>query len=103
MRGRGQTGAIGELVVSIELMRRGYDVYRAINPDAEFDLVAVKDDAVTRVEVRSVARRKDGSLCVSMRSTDKCDLYAFVCRDEVVLRTPEEAKLERRFIRGNAI
>jgi hypothetical protein len=37
----GAKGAMGELLVSLDLMKRGYSVFRAVSPETPFDLVAV--------------------------------------------------------------
>ena len=38
----GTTGAIQELKVSIDLMEKGFDVYRALSPSAKCDLLAIQ-------------------------------------------------------------
>lgn len=98
---RGMSGAVGELSASIALMRNGYDVYRAQSPHAPFDLIAHKDGVLLRVEVRVVARRKDGSVSPATKPGDQCDLYAFVDADGVVeFAQPEAARGDRRIRRG---
>lgn len=59
--GKDQQGAISELAASVFLMRKGYEVFRAFNPAAPCDLVALKDDQVLRVQVKTVWQREDGT------------------------------------------
>jgi hypothetical protein len=49
----GRTGAASELVVCVDLIRRGYDVFRAVSAQCCCDLIAVKGINVLRVEVRT--------------------------------------------------
>lgn len=56
----GDVGALGELVVSADLMRRGYAVFRALSPSCPCDLIAMKDDKLLRVEVTKGRRYLKG-------------------------------------------
>lgn len=56
----GVVGAIGELVVSADLMRRGYAVFRAVSPSCYSDLIAKKDGRVLEIEVRTMHRGRNG-------------------------------------------
>lgn len=53
MLSTGVSGACGELAVSVDLLRRGYEVFRAVSPACSCDLVALKDGKSYRVEVRT--------------------------------------------------
>jgi hypothetical protein len=44
-------GAIGELAVSIFLLKKGMAVFRAISPACKCDLVAIKGNSIYRIEV----------------------------------------------------
>jgi hypothetical protein len=55
-------GAVAELVVAADLLRRGYEVYRAVSPAASCDLVILREGRAIRVEVKSARRGNDGSL-----------------------------------------
>lgn len=87
---KGTTGAISELVVSADLMARGFEVYRALSPNSSCDLAVIAQGRLLRVEVRTGFRRKDGSL-----SCDDHGIYevlAVVSRDrtEILYRPPLE-------------
>jgi hypothetical protein len=74
------TGAVSELVVCVDLMRRGYEVFRAVSPDASCDLIAVQGSVSLRVEVRTGRRFIDGRLDYPRMKRDigRQDIYAVV-------------------------
>lgn len=49
----GTVGAIGELLVSSDLMTKGYEVYRALSQSSSCDILAIKDNKILKVEVRT--------------------------------------------------
>lgn len=48
----GTVGAIGELLVAVDLLEKGYEVFRALSPACSCDLVVYKGGRGTRVEVK---------------------------------------------------
>jgi len=60
-------GAIAEIIVSAELMKRGFEVYRAMSPASYSDLIAISGDNIYKIEVRTGRYRKDkdGNLILS--------------------------------------
>lgn len=46
-------GSIGELAVSVDLMQKGYTVFRALSPSAFCDLIAIRLDSALYIEVRT--------------------------------------------------
>jgi hypothetical protein len=56
----GTIGAIAELVVAADLMRRGHHVFRALSPSAPSDLVVLQDGKFLTVEVRTGKRNWRG-------------------------------------------
>lgn len=49
----GTVGALSELVISSDLMKRGYSVFRALSPACFCDLIAIKDNSILKIEVRT--------------------------------------------------
>lgn len=49
----GTVGAISEILVSADLMKKGWDVYRALSPSSYCDLIAIKNDTILKLEVRT--------------------------------------------------
>lgn len=58
----GTVGAIAELVVCADLMKKGFDVYRAVSPHAYADLIAIKDGRLYQFEVRTARYMDDGKI-----------------------------------------
>jgi hypothetical protein len=73
----GTVGAYSELIASADLLRRGYEVYRAVSPTCSSDLVAIKDGKRLTIEVRTARRSRTGTLHYSTRSF-RSDHYALV-------------------------
>lgn len=49
----GTVGAIAELAVSIDLMKNGFEVYRALSPSSKCDILAIKNGKSYPIEIRS--------------------------------------------------
>lgn len=50
---RGTIGALAELMACVDLMRNGYEVFRAMSPSSDCDVIAIKDGITHKIEVRS--------------------------------------------------
>jgi PD-(D/E)XK endonuclease len=61
-RSTGTVGAISELVVSADLLKLGYDVFRAVSQSCPCDLIAMAHGRAIRVEVRTGSYRTNGEL-----------------------------------------
>lgn len=51
----GKVGAISELMVSVDLMKKGFEVYRAVSIHSSSDLVAIKNGKKITLEVRTAS------------------------------------------------
>lgn len=72
-------GAIGELIVSADLMARGFLVFRAVSPYAPCDLVASVAGDLFRVEVKVADKNESGKFTRNLRLRDGVfDLLAVV-------------------------
>ncbi|SRR6266481_7253395 len=49
----GSVGALAELVVSADLLSKGFSVFRALSPSCFCDLIAVKGNKSLKIEVRT--------------------------------------------------
>jgi hypothetical protein len=49
----GTVGAVAELLVAADLLKRGYEVFRAVSQACSCDLAVLKNGALLRVEVRT--------------------------------------------------
>lgn len=71
----GTVGAISEMVVAVDLMEKGYSVFRALSPACKSDLVAKKNDTVITVEVRTGYSSAKGGCYFPRRRDDEADVY----------------------------
>jgi len=79
------TGAVSEMAAAIDLMKRGYEVFRALSPACSCDLIALGPSGPLRVEVRTGYRSPVSGALVFARNTasrghgeDALDHYAVV-------------------------
>lgn len=80
-------GGYAELTACTNLIRRGYDVYRAVCDHGPCDLVAIKDGRATRFEVTSgTIGRRSGKIAYVRheRHAGKFDAFAVVLPDDSV-------------------
>jgi hypothetical protein len=90
------TGALHELIVAADLIKRGFHVLRALSPHGPFDLYAYRESRGFRIEVRTVpASRLTGFPTPRKRPTDECDVYAWVTRphDSIVYTNAADDRL----------
>jgi len=80
-------GRIGEAIACIDLIKKGYQVFKAYLPRHPFDLVILKDNKFEIVEVK-VGRIKLGRSIEYTRPKRKVDVIAIVLRDKVVYKRP---------------
>lgn len=86
-------GALAELVVSADLLKRGFHVFRAVSPAASCDLLVMRDGQIWRVEVKTAQRSTDGSLTYDKpRDRARFDVLALMVGSDVVYR-PDFASL----------
>lgn len=83
-RRRGDTGAVAEMLVCVDLLRRGYAIFRAVSPQCPCDLIAMAGGRCWRVEVRTGRLNPPtGRVGVSVRETDHFDILAVVVGNDV--------------------
>ncbi len=87
----GAIGAISELVVAAELLRRGYDVFRNVAPTGKVDLVAMKQEKVVKVQVRTGRiSPSTGTLNYPKQGISGCDVVAVAMCENVRYFTPDD-------------
>lgn len=81
----GTIGAMHELAVAIDLMKRGFHVFRALSPSCSCDLIVLTDtDMCIRVEVSTGYVNRSGKITSTKYSVPKrWDLLAIVCPDGI--------------------
>ena len=84
-------GTLGELLVSVDMMRRGYQVFRALSPGSSCDMLVLKNNEVLRVEVTKGSRHtKDQTkLWWPKHAPERYDIIA-VWEDNGLITYPEK-------------
>lgn len=59
---RGNIGAASELIVAADLVAKGHEVYRALNPQGNCDLLCMLGEQPIRIEVKTARYEKSGTL-----------------------------------------
>lgn len=78
----GSVGAAHEMLVCVDLLRKGFEVFRSVSPHSKCDLIARNNGSQYTIEVRTCATRVDGSLSLSKANMNDhyYDIYAAVTR-----------------------
>ena len=84
----GQTGGLSELLVCADLLRQGYDVFRAVAQSCSCDLVVLCKGQLLRIEVKTAYRTKAGLKFPGLRQgqAEKFDILAMVWLDNNEIR-----------------
>ena len=91
---QGNKGAIGELQVCVDLLQKGYEVFRSVSAHAAYDLIATKEDVLYRIEVRSASMgRESGKIYVNSYGTGHRDLLALYTPNGVLYLNPDKTPL----------
>lgn len=80
------TGAISELRVAVDLLAKGYDVFRALSPNCPCDLAILKENKLLRVEVRTAFISITSKIYKTKSQRDdknNIDVYAWVLPDKI--------------------
>lgn len=82
----GTRGAISELKVSIDLLEKGYSVFRALSPSCCCDLAILKDHKLIRVEVTTSHTTRQGNPIIhpKKKQTGNWDVLAIVAAGRII-------------------
>jgi Holliday junction resolvase-like predicted endonuclease len=89
----GSVGACAEMVVCVDLLRRGYDIFRSVSPNSECDLIITYRGRICRVEVKSARIRRGRTEFSQQRlNKTKFDMLALVfLRENEIYYQPSPA------------
>ena len=82
----GTVGAISELIVTVDMLKRGFEVFRAVSAHCSCDLAALKDGKLLRIEVKTSYRTKN--TIVRENDEHKADILALVLRGCEIVYKP---------------
>jgi hypothetical protein len=71
-------GASSELIVSVDLLSKSYEVFRSVSPAASCDLIALKNGQTFRVEVKTGTAQGTRHRVYPKPPTDNFDILAIV-------------------------
>lgn len=94
----GTQGAINELVVAQDMLRKGFQVFRAVAPCASCDLIAIRGDTILRVEVGWSSKFSPTSDRSSKlkNSRYRFDVWAGVTPEGQVRYVPDVLRLDEK-------
>lgn len=92
----GTVGALSELIVSADLLKKGYAVFRALSPSCFCDLIAVKDNLSYRVEVKTGYKGESSKITYVRPKKEKYDVLAVYisAKDEIYYLDNNEKVIE---------
>jgi len=79
----GTVGAISELRVCVDLLSRGFEVFRAVSQSCSCDLAILKSGQLLRIEVKTGYKRTDGKPIFS-KIVHKADILALCYPTEII-------------------
>ena len=83
----GTTGAISELRVCVDLLARGYEVFRSVSQSCSCDIAVLKDGRLFRIEVTTgYENPHTGTLSYSPHKTENYDVIAVVLPEDIVFK-----------------
>jgi hypothetical protein len=82
-------GAINEFRVAIDLLGKGYEVFRALSPACSCDLAILRDSRFLRLEVKTAYRNpRSGHVSYPRRWLKRADHVAAVLPTEITYYPP---------------
>ena len=80
----GTKGTISELRIAVDLLQKGYEVFRALSPSCSCDLAILKDGKLLRIESRTGFYYKTSGKYMTSRGRFRADILAIVLHDKIV-------------------
>lgn len=95
---KGQTGATHKLMVCVDLMWKGYEVFRALSPDCPCDMIVMKDGEFLRVQVTTGYKNKSDAITYPHKDPSLYDLLAVIVNGEICYNPTVSTKTRNRSI-----
>lgn len=74
--------------VCVDLLERGYSVFRSVSPSCKCDLVAMKGGVLTRVEVKTAYMSLGGKIMAPNGDKNEYDVMAYAVRGHGIVYEP---------------
>jgi len=69
-------GSIGEMLIAVDLFKKGYAVFRALSAACFCDLIAIKNNKSIRIECRTGYRNMNGKINFPTNVHGEIDIFA---------------------------
>jgi hypothetical protein len=79
----GTIGTVSELIASVDLLEKGWTVFRSLSPNGFADIVACKGAITLRLEVRTGAKLDSGRLTFPADRAPNTDGFVVIVEREV--------------------
>ena len=83
-RDRNVVGVVSEHRVIVDLLNKGYEIFKAISPASSCDLAVLHGGKLLRVEVTTAHYSPTGKMAYSRHKRDNFDLMAIVLHDKII-------------------
>ena len=88
------TGAVGEYRVVVDLLLKGFEVFKAVSPACSCDLAILKEGKLLRIEVKTGKYTSyEGDSVYFDKARVKADILAIVLHDKIIYQ-PSIEKLD---------
>jgi hypothetical protein len=77
-------GALSELKVSVDLLSKGFAVFRALSASCPCDLAVLIDSKLLRIEVTTASRTPRGNISFPQHNKANYDILALVLGDTII-------------------
>ena len=82
---RGQMGAVSELIICADLLKKGFYVFRAVSPSCFCDLIVTDGKKTLKIEVKSGRKTKNGVIHFQKNSShlELIDIFAVAFKNSI--------------------
>lgn len=77
----GTVGAISELEISSDLMKKGYSIFRSLSPSCFCDIVAIKNEKILKIEIRTGYMTNKEKIFFPRKKHGEIDLFGIYERN----------------------
>lgn len=85
----GTLGAVHELVICIDLLKKGYEVFRSVSPACSCDLAIIFEGKLFRVEVTTGSYNCSGNITYPKKNKNKFDILAICFKNGNIIYKPD--------------
>jgi hypothetical protein len=64
-------GGFSEMIVCADLLKRGFYVFRSITPNAPYDVIAIKNNDIKKIEIRTALKGVRGNCRIGKKINHK--------------------------------